>query len=393
MSRCLILLLYGSAFRWGPPATTRFSAKVCPDTESISGFFVFAGVKWRRGSQNVTGVTMWSCLGALFEPLTSMTTSRLPKFAMELLSSCPTAGTGVHSWLFKCARVLHAFFPDKEELFHLMEDASKECGRHVPYNEIADAIQNSGPCAWRPDQRFQQDRKRRPLWPPKNYAQIQEIAQDGPTIDELESTSPTRFHGGVHHTEDIIDVLFPGDPLICCGTSPQCFDTRRRELWRGCMDALSLIVPSPMSARRGLKKNGKESARCLANTGPRKFLVVEFDFAEKDKDGRDTSDAPLLRTLAASRITVTDLCAALHHHLSKLAPLALIVHSGGKSLHGWFHAEGEPEMKVKRFMRYAVSLGADHATWTRCQFVRMPDGTRDNGKRQRVHYFNPGVLP
>ena len=40
----------------------------------------------------------------------------------------------------------------------------------------------------------------------------------------------------------------------------------------------------------------------------------------------------------------------------------------------------------------AVSLGADRATWTRSQFVRMPDGTRDNGNRQAVYFFNPEVL-
>ncbi len=43
-------------------------------------------------------------------------------------------------------------------------------------------------------------------------------------------------------------------------------------------------------------------------------------------------------------------------------------------------------------MRKAVSLGADPATWTRSQFVRMPDGTRDNGKRQTVYFFNGEVL-
>jgi hypothetical protein len=43
-------------------------------------------------------------------------------------------------------------------------------------------------------------------------------------------------------------------------------------------------------------------------------------------------------------------------------------------------------------MQYAVSLGADRATWTRSQFVRMPDGARGNGERQTVFFFNPGVL-
>jgi hypothetical protein len=43
-------------------------------------------------------------------------------------------------------------------------------------------------------------------------------------------------------------------------------------------------------------------------------------------------------------------------------------------------------------MRYAVSLGADHAPWTRSQFVRIPDGTHENGRRQPVFYFNPPTL-
>jgi len=54
-------------------------------------------------------------------------------------------------------------------------------------------------------------------------------------------------------------------------------------------------------------------------------------------------------------------------------------------------ATGQPEERLHRFMRYAVSLGADRATWTRSQFVRMPDGTRDNCKAQTVYFFNPEV--
>jgi hypothetical protein len=43
-------------------------------------------------------------------------------------------------------------------------------------------------------------------------------------------------------------------------------------------------------------------------------------------------------------------------------------------------------------MARAVRLGADKATWARCQLVRIPDGTRDNGNRQRVHYFAADVI-
>lgn len=58
---------------------------------------------------------------------------------------------------------------------------------------------------------------------------------------------------------------------------------------------------------------------------------------------------------------------------------------------------GQDEDKLHRFMRYAVMLGADKATWPRCQFVRMPDGLRRvPGKwpvRQQVFHFNPANLP
>jgi hypothetical protein len=35
-----------------------------------------------------------------------------------------------------------------------------------------------------------------------------------------------------------------------------------------------------------------------------------------------------------------------------------------------------------------VTLGADPATWTRSQFVRMPDGTRENGQRQTIFFLS-----
>src|SRR5206468_3613137 len=155
-----------------------------------------------------------------------------------------------------------------------------------------------------------------------------------------------------------------GNPLLCCGRSQFDFDTKLREDWRGQLEKLSFIVPSPMSAIHGKTKNGKTSKHTLENTGPRRFLVCEFDSGTADEH------------------------AALLLHLGTFAPLVCAVHSGGKSLHGWFFVSGQPEEKILKFFRYAVSVGADHATWTRSQFVRMPDGTRDNGQRQTVFFLN-----
>jgi hypothetical protein len=126
----------------------------------------------------------------------------------------------------------------------------------------------------------------------------------------------------------------------------------------------------------------------LSNTGPRRFLIVEFDFDASNSD----EEARLLDRLAAEGRDVRDLCGALLLHLAEKALLALAVYSGGKSLHGWFHCAGVPEEKVWRFFSYAVSLGADRANWTPSQFARMPDGLRENGRRQTVYFLNPEVV-
>jgi hypothetical protein len=162
-----------------------------------------------------------------------------------------------------------------------------------------------------------------------------------------------------------------------------------------------------MTNTQGVTCDGKNSTRCLDNTGPRHFLVIEFDFKVDDAPGLESgisSCRPLQDASKASKshlvlrllhdgFTVLDICSALIHHLAFKVHPALVVYSGGKSLHAWFPCMGIADYILKPFMRHAVQMGADRATWSRCQFVRMPGGLRDNGTRQTVHYFNPGVLP
>ena len=294
-------------------------------------------------------------------------TRALPQFISDLLAAPPRAGEGVHNWLFRVARQLHAHLP-AGEIVNLMESRTQGCGRHVSRKEITDAVQNSLACAW------QSRGNAAPVpsvskWPGVNQEQWEAIVRAGGGLADLWELSPVRIEDNDPHTEEIIDRLFPGNLLLCCGKSNSFFDTKPREDWRGEMSALALIVPSPMSALIGRKKNPKPdenpfSAHTLDNTGTRRFLICEFDTGTADDH------------------------AALLLHLGTFAPLVCAVHSGNKSLHGWFYVHGQPEEKVRKFFRYAVSLGADRATWTRSQFVRMPDGTRDDGKRQTVFFLN-----
>jgi hypothetical protein len=224
-------------------------------------------------------------------------------------------------------------------------------------------------------------------WLSRDFELIGAVADTGSGLVDLWEASPVRLNSNEPNTDKVIDLLFPGNPLLCCAWTRHRFDTRARQHWHKLQD-LQFIVPSPMTARQGLTREGKLSAHALSNTGPRRFLIVEFDFDASNSD----EEAHLLERLAAEGRDVRDLCAALLLHLAEKAPLALAVHSGGKSLHGWFYCGGVPEQTVWRTFQYAVSLGADSANWTPSQFARLPDGLRENGRRQTVYFLNPEVV-
>jgi hypothetical protein len=288
----------------------------------------------------------------------------LPQFVRDLLAAPPQRGSGLNLWLYRVARVLHPY-RDSNEIIELLRAATD--GEPVKRGEIERAVERSKTTAWKPGQ-APQNTTREAAWPKVNAEQREAVIASGGGLVDLWETSPVRFYDNDSHTEEIIDALFPGNPLLCAGRSNSDFATQARSEWDGKLAALQLIVPSPMTARIGRTQEGKESAHTLETTGPRRFLVIEQDCG--------TIDAQ----------------AAVLLHLAERAPLAVAVHSGSKSIHGWFYCTGQAEEKLRRFMQYAVSLGADRATWTRSQFVRMPDGTRDNSKRQAVYFFNPEVL-
>lgn len=322
--------------------------------------------------------------------------AKLPANGRRRLLSCPPSGNGVHAWLYPTACILHDCNLHPDEIEELLDLASGNCGRLVEGHEISDAVLNSSPARRdrRPSPSGTAGKKSAPLakmprWTTKNYNLIENIARAGKGLRGVSDPGPPVTETP-RQTDAIVSCLFPGDPLICCGADTNQFSTRYVNEWCPGLWRLPFIVPNPMTAPTGKTKNGTVSTRCLDNTGARRFQVVEFDFKVQNKDDSDTPDSALLRSLAADGITVADLNVSLHCHLAQFQPLVLIVHSGGRSEHGWYFVEPQAEEKVFRFMQYAVSLGADHATFTKCQLVRMPDGTRyPTGERQLVRYFNP----
>jgi hypothetical protein len=188
-------------------------------------------------------------------------------------------------------------------------------------------------------------------------------------LKQLMASSPsdvTRWN-----SEAIVDGLFPGNPWVCVGRNQYTGRTERRDALRGMEDQFQFIVPSPMRAKTGLTQEGKVSQHCLDGTGPRHFLVIESDQEDMTRDQK----------------------ASMLLHLATTAPLVMVVDSGGKSLHGWFHCQGQAEDRLMRFFDRALTLGGDNSTRSPYQFVRMPGATRDNGNKQEVLFFNPLAVP
>jgi hypothetical protein len=303
------------------------------------------------------------------KPTTRQPTGQLPDFLRDLIACPPQHGQGVHQWLYKVARQLH-HHRDPETIHQLLSAAVDGCGRLVPDSEIAAAIASAAENAWKPNGSSPPPGQRQPKWPPLNPELRGEIlASNQICLADLWDLSPTRIEGSSPDAEWFVDQLFPGDPLLCIGATNSQFATRHREKFRGKLSTASLIVPSPMSAKTGTTKTGKISEHALENTGPRKYLITEFDEGTSDEQSM------------------------FIHHLSQFAPLVMVLSSGGKSLHAWWKCDGVSEDATLQFFRYAVSMGADPATWTRSQFVRLPQGWRaDKAKLQQVYFFNEANL-
>ena len=243
-----------------------------------------------------------------------------------------------------------------------------------------------------PRQAFQSRPSPTPKWPPRELDQLDTIVRAGPHLCDVWERSPYRYDDSANHAEKIIDIVFPGDALLCCGIESWRFATQRRSAWRGKLHELPLIVPNPMLRVQGLTKGGKISEHSLDATAARVYLVIECDFSQHHTDGEVTEFLPLIDGWERHGITSIDACAAVLWHLKETEslPLVLGVHSGNKSFQGWFLAfDRDEEEELLPFMQRAHALGADPVTWIRSQFVRMPDGRRQNGRPQIAFYFDP----
>jgi hypothetical protein len=176
----------------------------------------------------------------------------------DMVKPPPSAGTGVHLWLFGQACQLKEIGATPEEArMYIQASLDKHPpGRDVPDRELSEAVRNAFAVAG--------ERANGPSWPQPKAEDIKAIVErDGAfTLDKLKKCSP---HENMENltAEKVIDTLFPGNPLICLAASQSEAQTFERERWRGREEKLQFIVPSPMLKPFGLTQDGRKSRRCL----------------------------------------------------------------------------------------------------------------------------------
>lgn len=276
----------------------------------------------------------------------------------DMLASQPGKGRG-HHWLFRVA--LHfRHYHTAEACFRLLRACADQWrDRVVPDAEIWKAVRK----AYSATNEEARETAAIP-WPDPSPEAVSRV---------LSGTTPAFGLAPIGLAcAQVLPALFAYDELVCTGYAQQDGVTATLQEILPNAERYQYIVPSPMSACSGRNQEGALSFRCLANTGPRRYLVIENDSATKEEQAKILS------------------------HLAGFLPLVLVVDSGGKSLHGWYAAAGQPEAALRLFMEYAVHLGADPHTWVRCQWVRMPGGTRYGNevapRRQELLYVHPTLI-
>lgn len=206
-------------------------------------------------------------------------------------------------------------------------------------------------------------------------------------VESVKSESPSKAH---FSAKDVLPLLFPGNPLVTTSYGVNAPETKPLNEIVADAHKRQFIVPNACIAREGLTLDGKLSQHCKSIMGPRQYLVLETDFKPEGECGKMLAEAELVHELSPLDVSAF----ILGHMTLPWGHLpAMVVYSGNKSAQAWYQMQGESPYH-KEFMEYAIHFGADPATWSKCQFVRMPGGTRisKNGGpsvAQPIWYFDP----
>jgi len=227
-------------------------------------------------------------------------------------------------------------------------------------------------------------------WPNVDYELIRQIAQPEAFVilgNRNASLPPA--------SDEILERLFPGDPILCTASEDKILRSDFLRNLRGSLSSLIYVVPSRM---RKLSDNAVATplqAPREETIAPREYLVITIDACLEKVS---TPGKPIVSCFSqAAGLPDLDhihLLSSVILHLAAHAPLAMTVVDIGR-MQAWFACLGEEESSLREFMNLAVRLGCETEGWDKCMPVWIPDvmfpGDRPKN-RPVVLYFNSDNL-
>lgn len=259
----------------------------------------------------------------------------------NLYAPCPPAGEGCHQWLYGAACTLLEIFPDISDDVAAVH-MSAAVNRPLQPREAVDAMTAARAAAGRPSSPW------RPKPAPQPFDADRLLVAPPPVLVPPEGGTTARLI--------VRKLICGGDPggLVCIARTASTAQTRALSEFSDAELTAQYIVPRMMSARQGLTKDGRPSARCHGNAGDRLFWVYDFDGAIV-RGGTYAQAAAILERFGDR--------------------VALIVATRGKGIHAYVRATADDV--EDDMVGICYRLGADPTVLNdKCKLTRMPWGVR-----------------
>ncbi len=295
------------------------------------------------------------------------------------------AGCGLdyHSAIYHVARLGSEGHVDPDTVIADIASNTVKGARPVGLHEIQETVSNAYSIAFN-RVRGGNPRKKSPATLP-DARLLDEFVADyvGATAADITSASPVAIPDEpADHWSIVLDKLYRPEEYLFIGPAEGSGESFVKQVaeWRfllgidvhGLPNLPHVIVNSLTGSKAPCKNGVKMSMRADANVAEHRSAVIEFD------------GVPVEKQFA--------FWAAM---LSMQFPIAALVHSGGKSVHGWVHVgcrsyqEWQTKVDDGLFMNMLVPLGADRMCRNPSRMSRLPGHfRRDKGQWQRLIYLN-----
>ena len=305
------------------------------------------------------------------------------KYKNALASIPPSGGGGCHTALLGVANLGIMIGATHQQIFLDIRQSIPQGGRTVPDREIVDAIKRAsrdvipvgeGGC-YRP---LPIPPKPRPLVKPEYLQQLIKRGSDIVEADLWEASTVRPYDETDKDAVLLLDTLYRCDDILFLGER---YDTKVQsaakwidQIRRSGTNGLPHIIPNPVTGEEHISKSGKASFRCDAAIKDFRFAMVEFDDLSRQDQLAFWASIPL--------------------------PIAALIDSGGKSIHGWIATEGitnseqwTAQVEIGLYKQRLIPMGVDPACRNEARLSRLAGHLRQEKSRwQRLLYLNPNPI-